>query len=61
MRKKPRHSKQNVVVRLSAGTTRVMTREWYTHMINGSELWARHVKIICIIPYPSPELFSKEL
>jgi len=59
-KRKPRHAKQNVVVRMSAGTKRVMTREWYTRMIDYSESWGRYVKIVCIIPYPSPELFKKE-
>ena len=58
MRKKPRHSKQNIIVNLSSGTKRVMTRERYTDMINYSEMWRKHVKIVCIIPYPSPELFN---
>ena len=58
-KRKPRHSKQNVIVNLSAGTLRVMTRERYTDMINRSEIWRKNVFIVCVIPYPSPELFQR--
>lgn len=55
---KPRHANQNVVVQLSGGTRRIMTREWYGRMRNYSDQWRIHVKLICVIPYPSPALFE---
>ena len=57
-KRKPRHAKQHVVVQLSGGTQRVMTRQWYGRMCSISDVWRNHCKIVCVIPYPSPELFN---
>lgn len=61
-KRKPRHSKQNVVIRMGKYTprTRVITRERYTDMCNEFKSWREWTELVCIIPYPSPELFNKE-
>ena len=60
-KRKPRHSKQNVLIRqgsTSVARYRIINREWYTTMCDTYVGWREFTELVCIIPYPSPELFN---
>lgn len=61
-KRKPRHAKQNVVINMGkyAPRYKVVNRQRYTDMVNEFKTWREWTELICVIPYPSPELFNKE-